>query len=50
MQAVKTLPGQNELDINLEGIETITYLLQRMHDMQREIATLENRLSMYENE
>jgi hypothetical protein len=40
----------HELDINLEGIETITYLLQRMHDMQRHIAALESRLSMYENE
>ncbi len=40
----------HELDINLEGIETITYLLKRMQDMQRQIITLENRLSMYENE
>lgn len=39
-----------ELDINLEGIETITYLLQRMQDMQRQIAALESRLSMYERE
>jgi len=39
-----------ELDINLEGIETITYLLQRMNDMQQRIAQLSNRLSIYENE
>jgi hypothetical protein len=39
-----------EMDINLEGIETITYLLQRMNDMQRQIVALQNRLSMYENE
>ena len=39
-----------EMDINLEGIETITYLLQRMNDMQRQIVQLTNRLSMYENE
>jgi chaperone modulatory protein CbpM len=39
-----------EMDINLEGIETITYLLNRMHDMQQEIVTLTNRLSMYESE
>ena len=39
-----------EMDINLEGIETITYLLQRMNDMQQQIVQLSNRLSMYENE
>lgn len=38
-----------EMDINLEGIETITYLLDRMHSMQQEIRQLNNRLSMYEN-
>ena len=39
-----------EMDINLEGIETITYLLTRMNDMQREIMQLSNRLSIYEND
>ena len=39
-----------EMDINLEGIETITYLLQRMNEMQQTITHLNNRLSMYENE
>jgi hypothetical protein len=39
-----------ELDINLEGIETITYLLQRMNEMQKKIIQLSNRLSMYEGE
>ncbi|MEO6252647.1 MAG: chaperone modulator CbpM [Ferruginibacter sp.] len=39
-----------ELDINLEGIETITYLLSRMNDMQQEIQRLNNRLSIYEND
>jgi hypothetical protein len=37
-----------EMDINLEGIETITYLLQRMHDMQQEILRLSNKLDVYE--
>jgi len=37
-----------DLDINLEGIETITYLLQRMNAMQNEITSLRNRLSLYE--
>jgi hypothetical protein len=39
-----------EMDINLEGIETITYLLQRMSDMQQQIVQLNNRLSRYEQE
>jgi hypothetical protein len=37
-----------ELDINLEGIETITYLLQRIKSLQDEIITLKNRLRLYE--
>ena len=39
-----------EMDINLEGIETITYLLQRMQEMQQKIVDLSNRLSRYEDE
>jgi len=39
-----------DLDINLEGVETITYLLQRMHEMQQKIVQLSNRLSRYESE
>ena len=39
-----------DLDINLEGIEAITYLLEKVRNMQREINTLRNKLSMYENE
>jgi chaperone modulatory protein CbpM len=38
-----------EMDINLEGIETITYLLSRMADMQQQIMQLNNRLMIYEN-
>src|SRR5664280_1814607 len=39
-----------ELDINLEGIETINYLLHRINSMQDEITTLRNRLRIYETE
>lgn len=39
----------HEMDINMEGIETITYLLQRMNEMQQEILLLSNKLRMYEN-
>lgn len=38
-----------ELDINLEGIEAITSMLQRMEHMQQEIKALQNRLRFYEN-
>lgn len=37
-----------DLDINLEGIETITYLLQRIENLQKEIITLKNRLRFYD--
>ena len=37
-----------ELDINLEGIESITHLLQRINAMQDEIVALRNRLRLYE--
>jgi hypothetical protein len=38
-----------ELDINLEGIETVNYLLQRIGVMQDEIMVLRNKLRLYEN-
>jgi hypothetical protein len=38
-----------ELDINLEGIETVTHLLQRINDMQNEIMLLKNKLRLYES-
>ena len=38
-----------ELDINLEGMEAVIHLLQRVKDMQHEIITLRNRLSLYES-
>jgi hypothetical protein len=38
-----------ELDINLEGIETITHLLDRMEEMQNNIQRLTNRLKAYED-
>ena len=37
-----------ELDINLEGIETITHLLQRINNLQDEVIGLRNRLRLYE--
>ncbi|WP_018612026.1 chaperone modulator CbpM [Segetibacter koreensis] len=37
-----------DLDINLEGIDAITHLLGRIKDLQSEITSLKNRLSLYE--
>lgn len=39
-----------ELDINLEGIETITHLLKQLDNNQHEIQCLTNRLRLYESE
>ena len=38
-----------DLGINLEGIETITHLLNRLNDMQSKITALKNRLRLYES-
>lgn len=38
-----------ELDINLEGIETIAHLLQQIESLQEEIIALKNRLNLYES-
>ncbi len=38
-----------ELDINLEGIETINHLLQNICSFQNEIVILKNKLRIYEN-
>ena len=37
-----------DLDINIEGIETINYLLDRIRTLQNEIGELRNRLRLYE--
>jgi len=37
-----------ELDINFEGIETISHLLHRVTDLQEEITVLRNKLNLYE--
>lgn len=38
-----------DLDINLEGIESILYLLHRSEELQTEINNLRNRLRLYED-
>jgi hypothetical protein len=38
-----------DMDINIEGIETITHLLERIEQMQQEITQLKNRVGVYEH-
>ena len=49
-QVEKYIRFYYEFDINLEGIETITHLLQRLNSQQEEIISLRNRLRFYESE
>lgn len=49
-QLEKMVRFNTEMDINIEGIETITYLLERMQQMQQHITQLNNRLRLYEEE
>ena len=37
-----------ELDINMQGIEAINFLLDRVQNMQQEIAFLKSKLTVYE--
>ena len=39
-----------EMNINLEGIETVSYLLEKMNKMQEKILSLSNRLRVYEGD
>ena len=38
-----------ELDINMQGIEAINFLLERVQNMQQEIMYLKSKLNIYEN-
>jgi hypothetical protein len=48
LQLEKIVRLYYELDINLEGIETINYLLQRISSMNDEIIYLRNKIRIYE--
>jgi chaperone modulatory protein CbpM len=39
----------DELGLNMEGLDVITHLLQRMKKMQEEMLILRNRLRLYES-
>jgi hypothetical protein len=47
-QVEKFIRFYYELDINIEGIETISHMLDRIRSMQDEIIALRNRLRLYE--
>jgi len=47
-QVEKFIRFYYELDINIEGIETISHMLDRIRSMQNEIISLRNRLRLYE--
>ena len=47
-QLEKMIRLHYELEINLEGIEAITHLLQRVEDLQHEVIALKNKLRIYE--
>jgi hypothetical protein len=49
VQLEKIVRFYYDLGINLEGIETINHLLDRMNGMQSEIIALRNRLRLYES-
>jgi hypothetical protein len=38
-----------DLDINIEGIDAITHLLERLQMLQLELAAVKSRLKLYEN-
>ena len=39
-----------ELDINIEGIDAISHLLNRVDNLHSELTSLKNKLRLYENE
>lgn len=49
-QLEKYIDFHYSLDINLEGIETISRLLQRINTLQEETTLLKNRLQFFETE
>jgi len=48
MQLEKFIRFHYEMDINIEGIETISHLLQRVNELQVEIVALKNKVGLYE--
>ncbi len=49
-QAERIVRLYSELGINIEGIDAIRHLLQRLEDMENEVSALRSKLSIYEEE
>ena len=45
----KVVRMQKDLNINLEGVDTVLNLLDKINDLQTELNTLKNRLRLYED-
>ena len=46
----KMIRIHHELSINIEGVDVVFNLLQKMDDLQSELIATQNRLKLYENE
>ncbi len=45
----KIIRLHHELELNLEGIDVVLNLLNKLIDLQNELLTLKNKLQLYEN-
>jgi len=45
----KMIRIHRDLDLNLEGIDIVFNLLQKIDDLENELITIKNRLQFYEN-
>lgn len=45
----KAIRMQKDLNINLEGIDTVLNLLEKISDLQNELTIVKNRLRLYED-
>lgn len=45
----KVVRMQKDLNINLEGIDTVLNLLDKINDLQTQLNTVQNRLRLYED-
>lgn len=45
----KMIRIHHELNVNIEGIDVVFNLLQKVDDLQSELNTVQNRLRLYEN-
>ena len=45
----KVIRIQNDLNLNMEGIDTVFNLLEKINELQTELNTVKNRLRLYED-